>query len=71
MTVLHALREQGKTVIAVHHDLATVRDYFDQVTLLNQRIVACGPVAKTFTKDNIRTTFEVTAADDTFLSGLT
>lgn len=67
VTVLHALRQQGKTVVIVHHDLATVRDYCDHVTLLNRRIVASGPAEESFTKDNIRTAYEVTADDDAFL----
>lgn len=67
VTVLHALREQGKTVVIVHHDLATVRDYCDHVTLLNRRIVASGPADEAFTKENIRTAYEVTADDETFL----
>lgn len=67
VTVLHSLRAQGKTVVIVHHDLATVRDYCDHVTLLNRRIVASGPVAESFTKENIRTAYEVTAQDDAFL----
>ena len=64
VAVLHHLRAQGKTVVIVHHDLATVRDYCDHVTLLNQRIVASGPVDEVFTKEHIRTTYEVTTDDD-------
>lgn len=67
VSVLHDLRERGKTVIIVHHDLATVRDYCDDVTLLNRRIVSSGPAAESFTRDNIRTAYEVTADDDGFL----
>lgn len=65
--VLHALRAQGKTVVMVHHDLATVREYCDQVTLLNRRVIASGPVDEAFTRDHIRTAYEVTGGDDTFL----
>lgn len=65
--VLHQLRQEGRTVVIVHHDLATVKDYCDQVTLLNRRIVAAGPVDEVFTKDNIRTTYEVATEDDSFL----
>ena len=65
VTVLHTLKEQGKTVVLVHHDLATVGDFCDHVTLLNRRIVASGPTHDTFTRSNIRTAYEVT--DDTFL----
>ncbi|MGV0868753.1 metal ABC transporter ATP-binding protein [Corynebacterium kalidii] len=60
VNVLHTLREQGKTVVIVHHDLATVKDYCDHVTLLNRRIVATGPVDEVFTVENIRTAYEVT-----------
>lgn len=67
VAVLHDLREQGKTVVIVHHDLATVRDYCDHVTLLNRRIVASGSAERSFTKENIRTTYDVTAGDDSFL----
>ncbi|MDZ8173072.1 metal ABC transporter ATP-binding protein [Microbacterium xanthum] len=65
--VLHDLRSQGKTVVIVHHDLATVREYCDHVTLLNRRVVASGPVDEVFTAANIRIAYEVTAGDDTFL----
>ena len=36
---------EGKTVVVVHHDLQTVPDYFDWVTLLNVRKIASGPVS--------------------------
>lgn len=65
VTVLHTLREQGKTVVIVHHDLATVRDYCDEVTLLNGRVVAAGPVAEVFTTDSIRATYDLAASDET------
>jgi manganese/zinc/iron transport system ATP- binding protein len=41
----------------VHHDLATVRDYFDQVLLLNRRVVAAGPMAEVFTPENLAATY--------------
>jgi manganese/zinc/iron transport system ATP- binding protein len=52
--LLKELRGQGKTVVAVHHDLQTVPEYFDWVTLLNVRRIASGPVADVFTDDNLR-----------------
>lgn len=55
--VLRELRAAGKTVIAVHHDLQTVPEYFDHVVLLNMRLVAAGPVAATFTRDNLQKTY--------------
>jgi manganese/zinc/iron transport system ATP- binding protein len=52
--VLKALRGEGKTVVVVHHDLQTVPDYFDWVTLLNVRRIASGPVSEVFTDENLR-----------------
>ena len=50
IAVLQALRDQGRSVVAVHHDLATVPAYFDRVLLLNRRVQAEGPVATTLTQ---------------------
>jgi manganese/zinc/iron transport system ATP- binding protein len=55
--ILGELREQGKTVIAVHHDLQTVPEYFDWVLLLNMRQIAFGPTSEVFTDDNLRKTY--------------
>lgn len=57
ITLLQEIRNAGKTVICVHHDLQTVPEYFDWVTLLNVRIIASGPVESTFTQENLRQTF--------------
>jgi manganese/zinc/iron transport system ATP- binding protein len=54
IALLQELRAAGKTVVVVHHDLQTVPEYFDWVTLLNVRLIASGPVAETFTEDNLR-----------------
>lgn len=52
--LLKELRAQGRTVVVVHHDLQTVAEYFDWVTLLNVRRIASGPVAEVFTEENLR-----------------
>lgn len=57
VALLKELKQKGKTVIVVHHDLATVSQYFDWVVLLNMRVVAAGPVSETFTQDNLRKTY--------------
>jgi manganese/zinc/iron transport system ATP- binding protein len=54
VALLQELREAGKTVVVVHHDLQTVPDYFDWVTLLNVRRIASGPVPEVFTAENLR-----------------
>ena len=55
--LLRQLRASGKTVVVVHHDLQTVAEYFDWVTLLNVRKVASGPVEEVYTEQNLRLTF--------------
>jgi len=55
--LLQTLRASGKTVLIVHHDIQTVRDYFDYVILLNMRLIACGPVDTTFTNENLQKTY--------------
>jgi len=55
--LLKELRREGRTVVAVHHDLPTVPEYFDSVVLLNMRLVASGPVATTFTQENLQQTY--------------
>jgi manganese/zinc/iron transport system ATP- binding protein len=55
--LLQALRSRGKTLLVVHHDLHTVREYFDYVILLNLRLVACGPVVQVFTPENLQKTY--------------
>ena len=57
VALLHDLRTAGKTVIAVHHDLSTVREYFDWVALLNVRLIAAGPVTETFNETNLRAAY--------------
>lgn len=55
--LLRDLRQQGKTVVVVHHDLQTVEEYFDYVVLLNIRKIASGPVRDVFNPENLRTTY--------------
>lgn len=52
--LLNELKRQGKTVLVVHHDLATVEQYFDSVMLLNGELIAYGPTASTFTEENLQ-----------------
>jgi manganese/zinc/iron transport system ATP- binding protein len=63
ISVLKSLRDEGKTVVAVHHDLATVRSYFDDVFLINRRKMGEGPVATAFTADALQSTYGGRLAD--------
>ena len=57
VAVLRELKDAGKTAMVVHHDLQTVPEYFDEVLLLNMRLIATGPVSEVFTPDNLRATY--------------
>jgi manganese/zinc/iron transport system ATP- binding protein len=57
VTLLQELRAAGRTVLAVHHDLPTVPEYFDWVLLLNVRRIAAGPVEEVITDENLRATY--------------
>ena len=54
VSLLMRLRDQGKTVVVVHHDLQTVRQYYDWLVILNVRVIAQGPVDVTHTRENLR-----------------
>ena len=43
LDVLQSTKAKGKTVVVVHHDLATAAEYFDQLVLLKQRMFGFGP----------------------------
>ncbi len=53
-----ALQKDNKTLIVVHHDLDTVKTYFDYVALLNMKVVAIGDVKSTFTAENIKKAYQ-------------
>jgi ABC-type Mn2+/Zn2+ transport system ATPase subunit len=58
--IMNLLREEvaaGKMVLMVHHDLTRVRNYFDHLIMVNQRIVAYGPTEEVFTEANIQATY--------------
>jgi len=50
---MRRLREAGKLIMASHHDLKSVEALFDHILLLNGELVACGPTAEAFTKNNL------------------
>ncbi len=54
IALLQELRAAGKTVVAVHHDLQTLEEYFDWAMLLNVRRIAAGPVQEVLTDENLR-----------------
>ncbi len=57
VTLLRELKDKGKTLIIVHHDLPTARNYFDMLLLLNMRVVAFGPTESVFKVDLLQSTY--------------
>lgn len=55
--LLKTLRDQGKTIIVVHHDLQTLQDYFDWIVMLNVRLIASGPIQEVLHAQNLHTTY--------------
>lgn len=59
INILKELRDAGKTLIVVHHDLQTVPDYFNWVTFLNVKKIGTGPVKEIFNDDNLTKTYGI------------
>lgn len=51
--ILKQLRDQGKTIFVVHHDLSKVENYFDDLILINKELYGAGPVNKVFQPENM------------------
>jgi len=57
ITLLHEMRDAGKTILVVHHDLPTAENYFDMLLLLNMRLIGFGPTKEMFTQENLQKTY--------------
>ncbi len=57
VTLLHELKSKGKTLMVVHHDLPSAREYFDMLLLLNMRFVAFGPTEQVFNAELLQKTY--------------
>lgn len=57
INILKELRDQGKTLFVIHHDLTKVEDYFDELILVNKELVAAGAVSDVFTPELMERTF--------------
>lgn len=55
--LMRSMRSAGSTIVVIHHDLQTVRKYFDQVAMLNMRLVATGPTSEVFTDAHLSQTY--------------
>lgn len=57
VSLLAELKNEGKTVLVVHHDLNTVKEYFDWVMLINGALVDIGPTEEVFTNELLQKTY--------------
>ena len=55
--LLDDLQAEGVTAMISTHDLNMAAKHFEQVLLLNRRLIACGPPDEVFTPENIREAF--------------
>ncbi len=57
LDLLLEMRDDGKTILVVHHDLQSAQEYFDWIILLNTRLVASGPKLEVFTPKLLQETY--------------
>lgn len=65
MELLSGFKKEGKEIFIVHHDLSKVERYFDELVILNKKLIAKGPTDETFTKANLQEAF----GDSIFVGG--
>ena len=71
MNILRKLRNDGKTIIMVYHDLSNVANYFDEVIILNKKVISYGDVPSAFTKENIAKAYTGSLLNIFELGGIT
>lgn len=59
INILKELRDAGKTVFVVHHDLSTIKSYFDELVILNHKLIAAGPVSDVFKPDLVTQAYQI------------
>ena len=57
IALLQQMKKEGKTIVVVHHDLHTAKEYFDWLVLLNASLIASGPTADVFTEELLKSTY--------------
>ncbi|RST98801.1 manganese ABC transporter ATP-binding protein [Vagococcus vulneris] len=63
VALLKELRDEGKTIVIVHHDLHRTKEYFDNLIILNCHLIASGSVEETFTTSIIRQAYGESMGD--------
>lgn len=63
MNKIKELKNLGKTIICVHHDLSTVNKYFDHIVFINKVIIASGKIEDVFNEENLKETYNEVSND--------
>ena len=58
MDTIKDFQKNGKTIVAVHHDLNTIKEYFDHVIIINRRVIAYGSMDQAFTEENLQIAYK-------------
>ena len=58
MKKVRQLQGEGKTIVCIHHDLNTLREYFDHIVLINRHVIAQGPIAQALTERSLNQTYQ-------------
>lgn len=59
--LLKKMAADGKTILIVHHNLSKVTDYFEEIILINEKIIAQGSTNEVYTQNNLTKTFKIFA----------
>lgn len=59
INILKGLRDEGKTIFVVHHDLSKVATYFDDLILINKELYGAGSVDKVFQPENMEKCYKM------------
>ncbi|MEY8444220.1 metal ABC transporter ATP-binding protein [Lactococcus ileimucosae] len=55
--ILEELRQEGKAVLIVHHNLHNVKEYFDYLIILNKKLVCADYIPQCFTNKNLQSAY--------------
>ncbi|NYS48467.1 metal ABC transporter ATP-binding protein [Streptococcus danieliae] len=69
MKILRLWKDEGRTILVIHHDLSKVHDYFDELILMNRGIIQAGPSQQVFTAENLAQVFNPDFATIYFQEG--
>lgn len=56
--ILKDLRNHGKTIFIIHHDLSKLEDYFDDIILINKKLFGAGPIKEIVRPELMEKAFE-------------